>query len=197
MVISEYKQEIRWAEELDHVFTIKDLQLIAKNKSAASVFRLITSLQKEGDLIKVKRGLYATEKALLTTIANRIYPDSYISTGTVLAKKAVIGSIPARRVQAIRKGVPRTFSCPLGTIEFLSISPKLYFGFERQGYQLWASPEKAYLDTCYYYFCGKQFSFDPASDVNLKMLDSKLIEKFLKKYDQRFVTFFERRFKNS
>ena len=82
--------------------------------------------------------------------------------GTVLARTAIIGSIPARRVQAVKMGRPRTYRCELGTIEHLSITPRLYFGFGSIAGDLVASPEKAFLDVCYFTYRGRRFSFDPA-----------------------------------
>jgi hypothetical protein len=145
-----------------------------------------------GVLIKVKRGIYATPRADLTAISSRIEPKSYISTGTVLARAAAIGSVPARRAQAIKIGRPRVYRCELGTIEFLSISPRLYFGFTAVSGVLVASAEKAFLDVCYFTYRGRRFSFDPGTDVNLAQLDFDTIEHYLESYDPRFVSFFNR-----
>jgi hypothetical protein len=194
MDISTYTAFLRWSEELENVISIKDLQLIARQGSDSKAFRLVKSLLAQGSLIKVKRGLYATNKATLATIAQRLYPGSYISTGTVLAKEGVIGSIPARRIQAVRVGSPRVFETPLGVIEFLSIAPKLFFGYKKTGNQQWALPEKAFLDVCYYVYKGKRFSFNPDVDVNRELLNENLLNKFLEKYDQRFVTFYRDHF---
>ena len=89
-------------------------------------------------------------------------------------------------------GRPRTYSCELGTIEHLSINPRLYFGFAPIAGELAASPEKAFLDVCYFTYRGRRFSFDPATDVNLEGLDFDTIERYLASYDARFVRFFNR-----
>lgn len=180
----------QWAGELDQVFTLADLKVVLNEQSVATFYRAVAALTENGALIKVKRGIYATPDAKLTDISSRIEPLSYISTGTVLAEKAIIGSIPARRVQAVKVGKPRTYRCETGVIEHLSIAPKLYFGFVSRDGKLVARPEKAFLDTCYYQFKGKRFSFDPASDVNMEDLDVPLIKEYLTKYDQRFITYF-------
>ena len=185
---------LRWAAELDFVFTVRDLQTILRQKTNITVFRTIRSLVEQGALIKIVRGLYATPEATLPTIAQRLYPESYVSTGTALARDAIIGSVPARHIQSIKLGSPRSFATPLGTIEYFSIAPRLFMGFERRDGQLWASPEKAYLDVCYYYFRGTRFSFNPESDVDRSRLNGKVITRFLKKYDKRFESFFRETF---
>jgi Transcriptional regulator, AbiEi antitoxin len=190
MDIKKYRDIEKWAKELDGVFTTADLKVALDENSEPTLYRAVNELVKSGVLIKVKRGVFATPEAALTMISSRIAPEAYISTGTVLAGKAIIGSIPARRVEALKIGRPRTYRCKLGTIEHLSISPRLYFGFTPVSGMLVASPEKAFLDVCYFAYRGRRFSFDPGSDVNLERLDFDTIARYLEFYDSRFVSFF-------
>jgi len=190
MDINSYKAIQQWAKDLEGVFTIADLKVALNENAEATFYRKLDKLVNDGTLIKVKRGIYTTRDATLTTISSRIDPTSYISTGTVLAQKAIIGSIPARKVQAVKMGRPRTYRCELGIIEHLSINPKYYFGFRPLNGILQATPEKAYLDICYYCFKGKSFSFNPASDINIQDLDFGIIAGYLDRFDKRFVTFF-------
>ncbi len=192
MDMKRYSNIQKWCTELDGVFTIADLKVILNENTDATLYRTLKKLTECSALIKIKKGIYATPMSELATISSRIEPKSYISTGTVLAKKAIIGSVPALKVQAVKIGRPRTYKCKLGTIEHLSISPKLYFGFSAIKGRLVASPEKAFLDVCYFYFKGKNFSFDPAGDINLQDLDFNLINEYLKPYDNKFISFFNR-----
>lgn len=180
----------KWAQDLDGVFTIPDLKVALHENASTTLFRKIAKLVATGTLVKIKRGIYATPVATLTAMSSRIDPNSYISTGTVLAQRAIIGSIPAKRIQAVKVGRPRTYCCDQGVIEHLSIDPKYYFGFESRNGVLWATPEKAFLDVCYYRYKGKVFSFDPTSDINYQDLDSTIIANYLTRFDQRFITFF-------
>ena len=187
-----YRAVESWKAELDGVFTLADLKVALDEDAPATLYRALSELTRSGTLIKVKRGIYASPEASLATISSRIEPKSYISTGTVLARAAVIGSVPARRVQAVKVGRPRVYRCALGTIQHLSISPRLYFGFSSIGGELVASPEKALLDVCYFTYRGRAFSFDPDTDVNLSGLDFDTIDRYLESYDARFVSFFNR-----
>ena len=180
----------QWAEELGGVFTLPDLKVVLREKSQATVHRKIVELIDAGELIKVKRGLYATPKASLETISFRINRNAYISTGTILAKNAVIGSIPGYKVQAVKLGRPRNYSCALGRIEHLSIEPKYFFGYSEGKEGLFATPEKAFIDVWYYLHKGHRFSFDPQSDVTFQGLDQKHICQYLNHYDKRFITYF-------
>ena len=187
-----YKAIEKWAEELDGVFALSDLRVVLGDVTEAALYKRLNGLVESGTLIKVKRGVYATPEAPLAAISARIEPKAYISTGTILARSALIGSVPVRRVQAVKTGRPRLYRCSLGVIEHLSISPQLYVGFSPVNGVLCATLEKAFLDTCYYTYRGKRFSFDPASDVDVVRLDRGLIDDYLQRYDRRFVNYFNR-----
>nr|MBC8467869.1 hypothetical protein [Planctomycetota bacterium] len=58
--------------------------------------------------------------------------------------------------------------------------------------RLYATPKKAFLDVCYYCFKGKRFPFDPATDINTEQLNMNIVTNYLKKYDKRFVSFYNR-----
>jgi hypothetical protein len=182
----------KWAKELNEVFTLPDLKVALREKSQATLFRKIKELINCGELLKVKRGLYATPKASLEIISARIESNAYISTGTVLAQNAVIGSIPGFKVQAVKLGKPRKYSCELGVIEHLSIEKKYYFGYTTDNGLLKATPEKAFIDTWYYTYKGQRFSFNAQSDVALDSLDKELIKQYLAVYDQKFSTYFNK-----
>jgi hypothetical protein len=190
MDLKAYRMVDTWAKELDGVFALSDLKVLLSQQPEATLYRTVKDMVRQGALIKVKRGMYATPDAALPVISAKIAPDAYISTGTVLAAKAFIGSVPARKVQAVKIGRPRLYQCALGSIEHLSIDPRLYFGFIPVDGILTATPEKAFLDVCYFYYKGKRFSFDPATDIAVQGFDPGVISEFLKQYDPRFVAFF-------
>jgi len=66
---------------LDGVFTIADLKVVLNENAEATLYHVLGKLAREGMLIKVKRGMYATPETSLTTLSSRIAPESYISTG--------------------------------------------------------------------------------------------------------------------
>ena len=182
----------KWAEEFGGVFTLGDLRALYGELSEAGVYKKLERMIAGGELVKVKRGLYALPSAFLAAISMRIDPAAYVSLGSALSRHLRIGSVPARRLQAVKVGVPRTYSCALGTIEHLSIAPRLFFGFaEEKGIRM-ATPEKAWLDACYYAYKGRTFSFDLDTDVDRTGLDEALLSKYLAAYDPRFRAAYER-----
>lgn len=181
-----------WAEEFGGVFTLGDLRALNGNLSEAGVYKKLERMIVRGELVKVKRGFYALPSALLAAISARIDPTAYVSTGTALSRHLRIGSVPARRLQAVKIGVPRTYACPLGTIEHLSIAPRLFFGFSVENGIRMATPEKAWLDACYYAYKGRTFSFDLDTDMDRSGLDGTLLAEYLAVFDPRFRAAYER-----
>ncbi|MBN1673112.1 MAG: hypothetical protein JXR37_18845 [Kiritimatiellae bacterium] len=167
-----------------------DLKVLFGDQTEAALYKKLQRFIDAEVLVKVKRGVYARPDASLAAIAGRVVPDCYVSLGTILARHAAIGAVPARRIQAIRVGRPRVFSCALGAIEFLSIRPALFFGFTEDGGVRYATLEKAYLDACYYVWRGRRLSFDVAEDVNVERLSRDRIDAYLRRYSPPFVSFF-------
>ncbi len=190
---SDIKKINHWSKDLRGVFTISDLKVLFATDSEKSIFKKIAVMIKEKVLIKVKQGLYAIPEAQLIDLSKRINPSAYVSMGSILAEKLIIGSIPARKLQAVKIGRPRVFVTSLGTIEHLSLAPKLFFGFNESEGLKKATPEKAFLDCCYFFYKGRELSFDLDTDVNHNLLDQKIIAEYLTKYDQRFITFYKKK----
>lgn len=190
MKYSDANKIVKWADDLDGVFTMSDLKVLFAERTEAALYKKLTGLIEEKLLVKVKRGLYVTPTTSLAVISNRINPDSYISTGTVLARNMIIGSVPAYKLQAVKVGRPRIYQFDMGIIEHLSIAPDLFFGFSLCDGLKYASSEKAFIDACYYRYKGRRFSFDLDSDINKEALNPDLISQYLTKYDERFINFF-------
>ncbi|MCU0608783.1 MAG: hypothetical protein MUF22_03315 [Chitinispirillaceae bacterium] len=188
--ISDYKAVRQWAGSMDGVFSRMDLENLFNLTNPVLFYRRLRVLIDSGVLCRFRREFYITEDCNLEALARRMYPDSYISMGSVLARRCLIGSIPARTVYAVKTGRNRTFSSPRGTIVYCGISPDLVFDCVVEDGVLRASPEKAWLDALYFYQKGFRFSFDVTGDVNLPLLDHVKIIGMLKKYQNpRFVSF--------
>jgi len=191
VLISDIQKITKISPSIDGVFTLADLRLLYGGDSTATRFRKIDALIKGGELVKVKKGLYARPDADLRMISQRIDTESVVSLGTVLAEEGLTGSIPGKRVWAVRVGRPRRYSCELGIIEHLSISPNLVFGWEwRDGFRR-AVPEKAYLDAWYFQYKGRKLPFDLLEDVDEQRLNMNKVLNFLHKYERRFQTYLQ------
>jgi hypothetical protein len=175
---------------MDGVFSFSDLKNVFNEKTPLLLHRRIYALISVGVLTRFKRGFYCTENFNLETLSQRLYPDSCISLGTVLAHRLLIGSIPAKTVYAVKTGRNRAFYSSKGNLIYCGITPHLLFGYEYENGRRYATAEKAFLDTLYFYQKGFNFSFNIFEDINITNLDTAKTRFLLKKYkNPKFITF--------
>ncbi|GAO30722.1 hypothetical protein JCM15548_13028 [Geofilum rubicundum JCM 15548] len=117
----------------------------------------ISRLESDGQLIRLKRGLYVVDPnvsgVLLSSelIANRIYGPSYVSMQSALRFHALIPERVTVMVSATTKRA-RNFQNSLGLFEYESVPPKYFsVGIQQLIHEnsyafLIASPEKAICD---------------------------------------------------
>lgn len=150
----DHLQEIRQhliGEELDYQFLLSYLHDYSKPRDK------ITRYLKNGDLIRVKKGLYVLGESYrrdlvsLEVLANLIYGPSYISLEYALS---FYGFIPERVecLTSMTTQKKKLFHTPLGVFSYQHVSPRKYQeGLVQQTrdgkrYFIIASPEKAIAD---------------------------------------------------
>ena len=155
--------------------------------------RTINRLLQEGVLFKISRGIYVGKNPDLWILVSRLREDATISLDSVLAKNALVGTIPEKSVSAVcASGRKREIVTPFGIIRLFSIQKDLLdLGVQRlnNGVRV-ADNEKATLDLLYYYVKGARFVFDPRNEINFQKLDMKKIKTYLTYYrNPKFVQF--------
>jgi hypothetical protein len=172
----------KWSGSMDGVLTIGDLKRLFNENNNIKLNNQVIK--------KFSRGYYVTESFSLESLAARIYSESCITCTTVLAKNLAIGSVPARTVYAVKTGRNRSFLSRFGNVVYFGIAPHLLFGFYNDKGIRYANPEKAFLDTLYFYQKGRTFSINIFSDINMSVLNIKKIRNYLTNYrNPRFITF--------
>jgi hypothetical protein len=192
MKAKDYQLIQEFGSRLDGVLSISDLKVLFNGCTEAALYKKLVGMVDDGVLIKIKRGLYALPQTSLAVVSSRIEPNSYVTAGTVLARLALIGSIPSRRLWAVKVGRPRTYTCKLGVIEHLSVKPELFFGYDDENGVKYATPEKALLDSIYFTFKGRRLSYDVFDDVDRSSLDLAMMKTYLPCYDRRFRSYVEK-----
>jgi hypothetical protein len=170
------------------IFTFKDISLLWKETEANLVRRRINHYVKTGKLYPLRRGIYAKDKNYdRWELATKIYPPSYISFETVLAKAGIVfqyygqifvASYLSREITADNQVyVYRKMKDPILTNNA---------GIEVKNNYSLASPERAFLDIIYLY---KEYHFDNLSPLNwekifeiLPIYRNKTMESRVQKY---------------
>lgn len=192
--MGDYIEDIRIIEkfrkDMRGVFTLSDLKAMFPSRHVVVFYRKIAALEKAKILRRFARGLYVTEEFDICAVSQKICPESYISFETVLARDALIGTVPERMVRGVKVGKRRMYRSETGIVEHLGVAEHLYFGFETIDGINFATREKALLDTLYFHNRGTRFYFDIYSDVNLSIIDLGAINKFLTRYkNPKFIKF--------
>jgi predicted transcriptional regulator of viral defense system len=191
--IEDTKRIAAFGPRMAGVFSISDLKNLFQETDRVRLNRRVAYLLSMGTLSRFARGFYTTGAASLETLCMRMHEDSYLSLATALAKHLMIGTVPAKSAFAVKPGRTRTYSGPIGRLVYVGIQQDLLFGFEYADGVRYATPEKALLDTLYFYQKGRRYFFNIFGDINLSSLNAKVIREFLKRYkNPRFVTFVER-----
>ena len=173
------------------VFSLSDLRKIESEFDR----RRLVEWQKKGYIKKIIKGFYVFSEAEITepalfSIANTIYPHSYISFEMALTHYHLI----PESVYGITSGTSKktaTFRTPLGDFIYRSLKPELFFGYVPVPYQnqryLIAEPEKALLDFFYLNptllndddFAGLRIN----QDELLAKINHEKLEKYLAVFD--------------
>lgn len=137
-----------------NIFTKQEAQLVAFDTAPDTLKLQLHQWTKAGDLVSLKRGLYAFPDRTVekVDIARALYSPCYISLEYALSIYGFIPDVPFS-VTLITPKSTRTFDTPYGRFEYRKIKQEAFFGFDPE--TLIARREKALLD--YLYLNGRRF----------------------------------------
>jgi predicted transcriptional regulator of viral defense system len=188
--LRDYRLLQKWAAQMGGVFSTSDLVNLFNESNPVALDRRICRLEEGGVLTRFIRGFYTTGDFDAEVLSARLCSNSYVSLGTVLAMELIIGSVPARTLYAVKTGRSRLYRSNDFSLKYLGIAPHLFFGFQNRRGVNFATPEKAFLDTLYFYQKGRKSSFNIFTDITAARLDRERIAAYLEKYkNPRFIAF--------
>jgi len=129
------KRIIASVENLPY-FTLDDLSSIEKNKNYLKI--LFSRYEKTGKLIRLKKGIYVTERYLLSNremnkyhefLANLLYQPSYLSLDYILCRHNLLTELPKNFTSATKNKTAH-FSNKLGNFFYHKIKNELFCGFD-------------------------------------------------------------------
>lgn len=174
-------------------FTTCDVAAFLPALKKESIYRKITRWFKKGEIIKLKKGFFVTERykerhtgdsAYIAFLANALRRPSYVSGVYVLQNKGVMveATYP---ITSITTKTTRSYINNWREFIYYSVSPRLYTGYNRTFYidqpVYIATLPKALFD--YFYIKYSKTSFS-ATDIlarerlNLDMFSKKEIKEF-------------------
>jgi hypothetical protein len=188
----------QFSSPLSGVFLIADLVELMAEPHKTAVYRRIADLERAGIIERFIKGIYITPDADLEILNQKMSAESYISFGRILGQHRILTHHPEYQIDSIKRGKTRLHEKGQRRVRQLGVAEHLHFGFESvKGVQR-ATPEKALLDTLYFYLHGVLFPFDVRADIHWRRLDPEILRIYLQEYQNpKFVAFIERLLKEN
>lgn len=147
------------------VFTAREIALTWREDNLTRLANKIKYYVNKGDLIKLRRGLYAKNKYNVQEAAIKIYKPAYLSFETVLASAGII--FQYYETIFVASYLSREITLTNGQkIVFHKLKNEVLLnpqGIEKKNNLPIASKERAFLDTIY---LNPEYYFDNLSTIN-------------------------------
>jgi len=174
------------------VFTVNEVAIIWQAENSQNLKSKIKYYTDKGELIRLRRGIYAKRDYSKFELATKIYKPSYISFQTVLRQAGMIFQYYEKFFVA--SYLSREIGLARHTIEYHKIKNEILLnsqGIIQKNHYAIASPERAFLDTIYLY---GDYYFDNLESINweqcfelIKIYKNKKMEKNLEDYYQKYA----------
>lgn len=161
-------------------YTVTDLEKVF-NLNRQSLLVALTRLQKRGQLVRLRRGVYQLPNRFsnIFAIATQIFKPSYVSFESALAHYGVISQVPYT-VTLATVNKPKKIVIGGTSCEYRRLKSELFFGFTLEKSTYIASPEKALLDQLYMVSKGQAgLDFDV---LDLKAIKRSVLRHLMQKY---------------
>jgi len=168
------------------LFSRRDIQALFGVSSNAATM-LLHRYNKQGIIIRVKRGMYALAEAVPPEvyIANQLYSPSYISREFALSYHRIIPET-VYEITCITTRDTRKFERLGKVYSYRHLMPKAFTGYtveKRRGFTFRiADPEKAFVDVLYYRVL---FGIKPLSRFNKERINSKKALRYARLFGNR------------
>lgn len=163
------------------LFTARNLKELLEVNKRDTAFSVIRRFIKNGLLVRIERDKYSFTGVRVHDflLANFLYPPSYISLETALNFHGILSQFPYEIISiSSRKTAKKTIEGK--SYVYIHLQKSLFWGYEKRGDYLVASPEKAILDQLYFIAKGLR-------SANLDEWDfSSVNKKRLKEYAENF-----------
>ena len=181
---------LRFAPEVGGVFSLSELSSLFDIANQQTLWLAVRQFETAGLLSRYCRGIYVAREFDSQILSAKVRTDSYISFGSALAYRRLIGTESPRLVTCVTPARAAEYSGDVN-LSYARISKDLFFGYEtlQNGVKM-ADAEKAVLDTLYFYQHKKNFYFNIFQDIDFSTLSRKKLEAYLEQYkNPKFQTF--------
>jgi len=192
----EYSDNLqKFGENVGGVFSLMELSSLFGEDSRIALHSIVKKFIDAGILKRYCREIYTMTNFDSAVLSAKVRRNSYISLSSALAAHRLIGTESRFWVYCV---VPAKAAEYLGTpnISYYKLADELCFGYaaNSKGFRI-AVPEKAVIDTLYFYLRGKRFYFNIFGDIRYDSLDKDKFFEYLARYrNPKFRSFADRCF---
>jgi predicted transcriptional regulator of viral defense system len=179
------------SESLKSIYTRSDLAHLFGVQQSATLAKRIETLIQAGFLNRAQNGYYFIEGARLEDLAQRIFQDGYLSLHGVLSRYGMCGTKINGQVDIItNRARPKKIITSIGVIQMHVQKKYLHFGYTFNNGLNMATPEKCFVDLCYFHQKSPVTHLNLYGDLFLAELSKSKLEDILKYYkNQKFLSF--------
>jgi predicted transcriptional regulator of viral defense system len=192
----EYSEDLlKLGESVGGVFTLMELSSVFNENSRIALHGIISKFMDAGILKRYCREIYTLDVFDCAVLSAKVRRNSYISLASALAAHRLIGTESPFWVYCIVQAKAAEYN-GMPNISYYKLSGELCFGYEpdEKGFQM-ATPEKAVIDTLYFYLRGKNYYFNIFGDIHYGLLDKDKFFEYLARYrNPKFKIFAEKCF---
>ena len=173
---------LRFSPKVGGVFSLSELSSLFDIANQQTLWIAVRQFESAGLLSRYCRGIYIAREFNSQILSAKVRTDSYISFGSALAYRRLIGTESPRLVSCVTPARAAEYTGDIN-LSYAKISKDLFFGFEtlQNGVKM-ADAEKAVLDTLYFYQHKKNFHFNVFQDIDFATLSKKKIDTYLEQY---------------
>jgi len=186
---------LKLGESVGGVFTLMELSSVFGESSKITLHSIINKFTEARVLKRYCREIYTLNEFDYAVLSAKIRRNSYVSLASALAAHRLIGTESHFWVYCIVQTKAATYS-GVPNISYYNLSSELCFGYEpnERGFQI-ATPEKAVIDTLYFYLRGKKYYFNIFGDIHYSLLSKDRFFEYLARYrNPKFKIFAEKCF---
>ncbi len=162
------------------LFSLNELGSLLEIENRQTLYKKIQRLEKSGILKKFVKGKYQflLKEVGEFTIANFLYQPSYVSMESALSFYSIVTGF-SYQITSITIKKPKDLEINGKEYSYSSISPGLFWGWEKKDNFLIATPEKALLD--YLYFAKKGLRSIDWEEIDISNLNKDILFSWAKK----------------
>jgi predicted transcriptional regulator of viral defense system len=183
---------LRLGKSVGGVLTLMELSSVFDEGSKITLHSIINKFIEAGMLKRYCREIYTLADFDYAVLSAKVRQGSYVSLASALAAHRLIGTESQFWIFCIVQTKAAEYS-GVPNISYYKLADEFYFGFkpDEKGV-LVAEPEKAVIDTLYFYLRGKKFYFNVFGDINYSLLDKDKFFSYLTHYrNPKFKIFAE------